>query len=60
MVKIKTVVIILKILTNYPNYFDERRHSCTNSNVLEKTSMKKVFPKSENCFFLAFLQIMML
>ena len=43
-------------LLHCPNYLDERR---TLFKVLEKTSMIKMIPKSQNCFYLAFLQIMM-
>ena len=34
-------------------------HSWTTFQVLEKTFIIKVIPKSQNCFYLAFLQIMM-
>ena len=46
-------------LLHCPNYLDERGHSWTTFKVLEKTFMIKTIPKSQNCFYLAFLQIMM-
>ena len=46
-------------LINCPNCLDERRHSWTVFKVLQKTSMIKMIPRSQNCFYLEFLQIKM-
>ena len=43
-------------LLHYPNYLDEWR---TTFKILEKTFMIKMILKFKNCFYLAFLQIMM-
>ena len=44
-------------LLHFPNYLDERT-LLDNLQSIEKTSMIKMIPRSQNCFYLAFLQIM--